>query len=256
MDSLNESSNSSKKGFFNHVFNFEDDSKSEILNIIQYSLIAIIPIVILNKVMQRFVPEADEQKGSLELLAEVIIQIVVMFLGILITNRVITFIPTYSGTKYPEFSVTYIILAVLVITLSLQTKLGEKVSILVDRLMDLWDGKKDDKKKKKTSSGNVRVTQPISQGSSSSGSSAMTQSYYTDSTPISQLPQESQQQMPDYNSMFRNDATPLVGAATPGGAEGFRGGNQGQQMQQQMNAYPNEPMAANEFVGGSFGTTF
>jgi hypothetical protein len=235
MDSLSESSNSSKPGFFKHVFNFEDDSKTEILNIIQYSLIAIIPIVLLNKGMQKFVPEADDEKGSIELLAEVVIQIVVMFLGILLTNRIITYIPTYSGTKYPEFSVTYIILAVLVITLSLQTKLGEKVSILVDRVMDLWDGKKDDKKKK-NSSGNVKVTQPISQPPSSA--SAMTQSLYTDSTPISQLPQE-QQQMPDYNAMYRNDSTPMVGAASP--AEGYA--NMG-------------PVAANEALGGSFGSNF
>jgi hypothetical protein len=235
MESLSESSNSSKPGFFKHVFNFEDDSKTEILNIIQYSLIAIIPIVLLNKGMQKFVPEADDEKGSIELLAEVVIQIIIMFLGILLTNRIITYIPTYSGTKYPEFSVTYIILAVLVITLSLQTKLGEKVSILVDRVMDLWDGKKDDKKKK-NSSGNVKVTQPISQPPSSA--SAMTQSLYTDSTPISQLPQE-QQQMPDYNAMYRNDSTPMVGAASP--AEGYA--NMG-------------PVAANEALGGSFGSNF
>jgi hypothetical protein len=241
MESL---SDSSKPGFFKHVFNFDDDSKSEMLNIIQYSLIAITPIVVLNKAMQKFVPEADEEKGSLELLAEVLIQIIVMFLGILLTNRIITYIPTYSGTKYPEFSVTYIILAVLVITLSLQTKLGEKVSILVDRIGELWNGKKDEKnnKKKKNSSGNVKVTQPISQPPSSAA--AMTQSLYSDSTPINQLPQESQQQqqMPDYNSMYRNDSNPLVGAATPGGGEGFMNGG--------------EPMAANALLGGAFGSNF
>jgi len=246
MDSLSESSSSSKPGFFKHVFNFEDESKSEILNIIQYSLIAIIPIVILNKAMQRFVPEADDEKGSLELLAEIIIQIIVMFLGILLTNRIITFIPTYSGSKYPEFSVTYIILAVLVITLSLQTKLGEKVSILVDRIMELWEGKKDNKKKKGSSSGNVKVSQPISQSQSQppSNASAMTQSLYTDSTPINQLPQDqsSQQQMPDYNAMYRNDANPLVGAATPGG-EGFQNGG-------------GMIMAANEALGGSAWSNF
>jgi hypothetical protein len=241
MDSLSDSSSSSKPGFFKHVFNFDDDSKSEILNIIQYSLIGIIPVVILNKAMQRYVPEADDEKGSVELLAEIIIQIIVMFLGILLTNRIITFIPTYSGTKYPEFSVIYNILAVLVITMSLQTKLGEKVSILVDRLIDLWEGKKDSKKAKKaSSSGNVKVSQPISQPPSSAA--AMTQSLYTDSTPINQLPSsQQQQQMPDYDSMYRNDSTPLVGAATPGGAEAF-----------QMN----EPMAANAMVGGAFGSTW
>ena len=33
------------------------------------------------------------------------------------------------------------------ITMSLQTRLGEKVSILVDRIVELWDGKTDTKKK-------------------------------------------------------------------------------------------------------------
>ena len=133
-----ESSTDSKKSFFKHVFNFDNDSKSDILNIIQYALIAIIPIVILNKSMQKFVPEADEKKGSVEILAEILIQVIVMFLGLLIINRIITFIPTYSGAEYPEYHVVYNILAVLMITLSLQTKLGEKVSILVDRLVELW----------------------------------------------------------------------------------------------------------------------
>jgi hypothetical protein len=73
--------------------------------------------------MQRFVPEADEDKGSLEITAEVLAQIIVMFLVILIIHRIITYVPTYSGEKYTGFSVTNIILAMLVIILSLQTKL-------------------------------------------------------------------------------------------------------------------------------------
>ena len=69
MDSLDES-----KSFFKHVFNFDDETKSEILNILQYSVIAIIPVVILNKTMQKYVPEADDNKSSLEVTAEVLIQ--------------------------------------------------------------------------------------------------------------------------------------------------------------------------------------
>ena len=68
------------KSFFKHVFNFDDDSKSEILNIIQYSIIALIPIIILNKSMSNYVPEADDKKGSLELSAEILIQIIVMLI--------------------------------------------------------------------------------------------------------------------------------------------------------------------------------
>ena len=105
-----ESSNDSKKSFLKHVFNFDNDSKSDILNIVQYALLAIIPVVILNKSMQKYVPEADEKKGSVEILAEVFIQIIVMFMGLLLIHRIITFVPTYSGAEYPEFNIIFIIL--------------------------------------------------------------------------------------------------------------------------------------------------
>ena len=42
------------KSFFKHVFNFDDDSKSDILNVIQYALVAIIPIIILIKVISKY----------------------------------------------------------------------------------------------------------------------------------------------------------------------------------------------------------
>ena len=70
----------SKKNFVKHVFSFDDDSKSEILNIIQYSLIALIPVVVLNKTMAKYIPEADENKGTLEIVAEVLIQVISMFI--------------------------------------------------------------------------------------------------------------------------------------------------------------------------------
>jgi hypothetical protein len=105
----------SNQNFFKHVFNFDDDSKSELLNIIQYALIAIIPVVILNKTIGKYVPEADDKKGSLELSAEIIIQVIVTFIGLLIIHRIVTFVPTYSKMKYPEFNIVFIILAILMI---------------------------------------------------------------------------------------------------------------------------------------------
>jgi len=237
MESLDELSKATngKPGFFKHVFNFTDDSKSEMMNIVQYAILALIPVILMNKAMQKFVPEADEEKGSPELLAEIMGQVTIMFLGILIIHRIITFIPTYSGEKYIDFSVTNIILAMLVIILSLQTKLGEKVSIVVDRIMELWEGPKD-KKKGKKGQNNVKVSQPISQNQ------AMNQSLGSlGSTSISSLPQQQQQpsqQMPDYNNMYQQDSTPMVGAASPG-TEEFG------------------PMAANSAIGGgAFGSAF
>jgi len=232
-----DSSDDSNKSFFKHVFNFDDDSKSDILNIIQYALIAIIPVVILNKTMSKYIPESDSLKSSLEISAEIVIQIIVMFIGLLIIHRIITFVPTYSGAKYPEFQIVYIILAMLMITLSLQTKIGEKVSILVDRVVNLWNGTPV-----KKTSGAVKVSQPIS-GQQISSQQQM--GGYTDGTAINSLPtydvsqgnQNSMapQQLPNYNAMYRQDSTPLVNAATPG--------------MESMSSM--EPMAANSVLGGS-----
>ena len=233
------------KSFVKHVFNFDDDSKSEILNIIQYALIALIPVILLKKSMSNYVPEADDKKSSVELSGEIVIQIIVMFIGLMIIHRINTFVPTDSGVKYPDFNIVFIILAVLMITLSLQTKLGEKVSILVERLMDLWNGTDSSKKKGKNGkNGNVKVTQPISgqQQQSSQMIMPQTQQTYTDGTSINSLPTSSTtsstQQMPNYDDMYKQDNTPLVGAATPG-----------------MEGFTNEPMAANSVLGGgAFGS--
>ena len=71
----------------------------------------------------------------------------------------------------------------------------------------------------------------------------MMQPAMTDGTAISSLPtydtsQETSQtqQLPNYDAMYRQDNTPLVGAASPGMSEGMT---------------PFEPMAANAVLGGS-----
>jgi hypothetical protein len=237
MESLEETSKSSK-GFFNYVFNFNEDSKGEIMNLIQYGILAIIPVVILNKLIQKYVPEVDEDKGSIEISVEVIIQVIVMFVGLLFINRIITYIPTFSKIDYPEIQIILFVLPVLMIVLSLQTRIGEKVSILTDRVKELWDGKtssssKNQSNSKQSNNKNIRVTQPISNNTMNSNAQMMTlqnTQMYNDGTAINQLPNYSQssnmmptntsgnvQQLPDYNAMYQMDSNPLIGAASPGG---------------------------------------
>lgn len=163
MDILNETSDINKKTFFSHVFSTTEEGKAEILNVVQYSLIGVIPIVILNKLIQRFIPDADGDKSSIEIVIEVLLQIIVMFCGIVLIHRFITYIPTYSGFKYENLILTNVILAFLIIVLSIQTKLGLKVNILVDRLNELWNGPSYENDGKKNVKNNVRVSQPLSQ---------------------------------------------------------------------------------------------
>jgi hypothetical protein len=138
-----------KKTFLNHVFSNTEEGKAEILNVLQYSFLAIIPVIILNKCVQKFIPEVDLDKSSLEILAEILLQIVIMFIGIIFINRIITFFPTYSGFKYENFVFSNVILAFFIIIFSINTKLGIKVNLLIDRFFIIWDGGEDSEKTNK-----------------------------------------------------------------------------------------------------------
>jgi len=158
------------KSFIGHVFSSAEEDKAEIFNVLQYAIYALIPIVVLNKLIQRFIPEADPDKSSLEILLEIAIQVVVIFGGIILIHRVITYFPTYSGFKYDNLTLTNAILAFLMIVLSIQSKLGTKANIIVDRISELWEGSSGgggggDKKKLRES---MRVRSPMSGGHTSS----------------------------------------------------------------------------------------
>ena len=242
-------SDSSNTNFFKYVFNFDNDSKTEILNILQYALISVILLTILLKTMGRYVPDGDDKKGSVELVAEIVVQVIALFLGFLIIHRIITFIPTYSGGKYPSFHIEFIILPVLTAMITFQTKLGEKISILIERITDLWEGTGGDKKagsKNKKKGGQNSNANPnanaVIMTAQTPNQAAMNQSLYTDGTSIGSLPSSDLgQSLPDYNNMYRKDTTPLVNAASPGQMSGDNGFM--------------EPMAANSVLGGgSFGS--
>ena len=221
---------SDKNGFVGHVFNFNANAKEEMMNIVQYAVLAIIPVVLLNKSIQRFIPEVDDEKSSLEIGVEVLAQIIVMFLGIFFIDRLVTFVPTYSTKKYETLSVINITLSMLVITLSLQTRLGEKVSILADRVGELWSGAESKKKKKKNKNGGNGGNGGSQQ--QSGGGQPPQQMAPPGSTSIGSLPAV------NYDAMYQQQPTPLVDAATPGMME------------------PMEPMAANGGGGGAFGSPF
>jgi hypothetical protein len=152
MDILQEARDINKKSFVSHVFSTTEEGKAEILNIVQYATLGVLPIVLLNKLVQRFIPEADSDKSTLELLVEIFLQIIIMFCGMVLIHRTISYFPTYSGFKYENLTLTNVVLAFLVIVLSIQTKLGIKVNILTDRALEMWNGPSEQEPVKKRGS--------------------------------------------------------------------------------------------------------
>jgi hypothetical protein len=119
--------------FVSHVFNFEKDSRNEMSNIIQYTVLGIVFITALNKGLDEYMPELDKNKSSFSIFIEIAIQCIVLFIGIVFIHRIITFIPTFSGIPYLDQNVISIILPTLILLLS-TTNLGKKVNVILDRL--------------------------------------------------------------------------------------------------------------------------
>lgn len=219
-------------GFFNYVFNFDNENKNRIMNMIQYTLLSIIPVLIVLRGIKYIIPEDDESKGSIEILAESVGQVILIMFAIWITNKIINYIPTYSGEEYPKFNEITFIIPFILILATMQTKLGAKFNILIDRTMNLFTGKKNE------------AAQATQQGQQGQG-----QNVVRVSQPLAGQHQPSQADYLDRNQLLPSN--PQMSAMPPGFAQ-----PQQQQGLQDFNSMyqQNEPMAANDGGGGGWGS--
>ena len=238
MDKLGDSMKSvqgDSMSFFKYVFNFDDENKSHMLNMIQYTLLTIIPVLLVLRGIKHIIPEDDDSKGSLEILFESVGQVILIMISIWFINKIIHFIPTYSGENYPKFNEVNFIIPFILILATMQTKLGAKFNILIDRVMFAITGRKEGYEEvnapNNNPNGGVRVTQP--------GLGPQHQSSQADHLPQNILPMS---------------GNPLLTAMPPQYAQ-QQGGAQPQRQEpltalQPMMMGGGEPMAANEMGGG------
>lgn len=240
MEDVDNSSKNTKPGFINHVFNFDTETKNDLLNIGQYLLLALVPMALYNHLVDSLIPEPDESKGNLELLGEVVGQLVLVLAGLFLIHRLITYVPTYSGRAHGSMNLFSIILIFIVLAYESHTKVGEKMKILIERLAELWEGKKADDKKKKKDPSVVKVTQPISRAGMPTQHVASRADYLNSpnamNSPTQMLPPPASQDIPQTNSGASNQIY------NNGGFNGLVDANNPVMSQ--------EPMAANAALGG------
>lgn len=141
-----------KISIWNHMFRFDTDDRDEVMNTLQYVFLALIPVVIMNKIMGHWVPAADERKSTVEIVLEVAMQILFIFAAKGFIHRLITYFPTYSGKPYPTVHLIRSALGFMILVLTLQSKLGDKINILAERFYELWHGKQPSAGKRITTS--------------------------------------------------------------------------------------------------------
>jgi len=244
LESMETMSGGQRAGFVEHVFRFDTETRSELLNITQYGLLATPLIFMMNKVVQRAFPEVDDSKSSLEIGAEVVGQLVSLIVALFFIHRLITFVPTYSEVGYTHLNYLAVIVAVLTVILSIQSKLGEKVMILADRLSMATIGSpisEDAASKRKSNKGGAPAkTVPVHQPS---------QADYVSVAPGMSMPNTGGG-MPEYAhpSMVPPQQSPMMAPSTQPSNTGMN------YDAMHMGSTMFEPMAANGAIGGGFGS--
>ena len=232
----------SPSGFLNHILNFDSDNKSALLNLFQYIGLAIVPVIIILKLIKEYIPEDDEKKDTLEILLEIIIQIGILFTSVYFIDKIIRYFPTYSGIAYQKLNEITIILPLLIILFTMQTKLGAKINIIYNRILDLINGKQSQAYVGNSNHGNVRVTQPIV----TPGIHQVSRADNLDNSLI----QPTGNQVLAQNNISLIDSLPntMENSIDTGGMQ--QGAMQAAFMDQM------EPMAANGALGSAFGSSF
>jgi len=235
MDKISDSVKSvqdNSMGFLNYVFNFDYENKNRIMNMIQYTILSIIPVLLVLRGIKHLIPEDDDSKGSIEILAESIGQVILIMIAIWITNKIINYIPTYSGQEYPSFNEITFIIPFILILATMQTKLGAKFNILIDRALNLITGKNNQPSVQNNDQRQnvVRISQPLA------GQHQPSQADYLDRSQL--LPSN-----PQLSSMPTGFSQPQQ--QQPQGQSQQQGGQDFNNMYQQ-----NEPMAANDGSSG------
>jgi len=242
---MSQSAGVSGKGFINHVFNFNTETKTELMNLAQYLALVLLPLTFLNNFVETLVPKVDESRGSLEILFEVLGHLKLLLLSVFLVDRVAQYVPTYSGKEMNSISLATLVIVFVMFT----TKTRQKLDLLYTRLSKSWNGESDEKKKQPNGKGGpvqqkpqVTVSQPITGMPNPVSTAPPSKPDY-----MAHHQQMTPQQQPDIamglnanpgaaNNMYNNQGFGgMQGAASPG---------------------VQEPMAANDGFGGAFGSAF
>ena len=218
-----------EKTFMNHVLRFDESTKNELMDVFQYAVTAVVPILLLNNLISNLFPEPDPNKAILEIVFEVGSELFMLIFGIYMIHRFVTYFPLFSGNAYKQMNIINIVLVLLIIILSFQTQLGEKATILLDHLKSFIFYNTDG-----SSAGQEQPQRPSREG------------FKEGATPSGRIPEhaiDNPINLRDIINSKDDDTSQRVTLKLPDGI-----GNVDQNHQE---SFVPEP-----FVGGGFGSTF
>lgn len=127
--------NDTDKSFVDYMTSFSASEKGQLMNLVQYCGIAVIPLLAILKLMKIYMPINNPLKPTSELVFEVLIQLVIILVAFFFIHKLVLYFPTYSKVNYENFSLLSGMLPLLFLMFTLDTKISEKLNVLFDRLL-------------------------------------------------------------------------------------------------------------------------
>jgi len=127
------------QGFFSYVFKLSKLQQSELLNFIQYSLLCIIPVLLLLFYVKKYSLKTTFRDTSLYIVSVTLLSIILLLTGIFFIDRIINYIPTLTGVYYNVTNLTNISIVLIMTLLLIRLGYMERTGILLYRLDNIFN---------------------------------------------------------------------------------------------------------------------
>ena len=125
------------QGFFSYVFKLSKFKQEDLLNILQYSALSIAPIMVYIYFTKKYFPTIVHTDSSLYIFIVTFFELMFMILGIFFIDRIVNFIPTFSGKYYEVINLTGVLIVFVTLLLLSHAGFRERTAILLYRF-DKW----------------------------------------------------------------------------------------------------------------------
>jgi hypothetical protein len=121
------------QGFFTYVFKLSKFKQEDLMNIVQYTLLSIVPVILFVYFTKKYFPSLEESDSSLYIFTVTVIELIFMIIGIFFIDRIINYIPTYSGKYYETINLTTIVVIFVLFMLITETGFKKRTLIMLER---------------------------------------------------------------------------------------------------------------------------
>lgn len=125
------------QGFFSYVFKLSRFKQEDLMNITQYTILSIVPVLLFVYFTKKYFPLVDDTDSSIYIFLITFFELVFMMTGIFFIDRIVNFIPTYSGKYYEPINLTTIVIIFVLFMLIINAGFRERTTVLLNRF-DQW----------------------------------------------------------------------------------------------------------------------